>query len=171
MTPLCFLPTGNCSRMVSYSAWHRCVSYRQETFRVRFPTRHDTAVFLTDRKLFAYSFLLDMTPRWFLPTGNFSQKVSYSAWHHGGSCQQETIRVWFPIERDSNAVSYRQETFRIWFPTRHDTAVFLTDRKLLSNILTPSPQSHTMEVLWKHRLIHRICFYKNFYALLRHGTP
>lgn len=64
-----------------------------------FHARHDTAVFLTDRKLFAnsfllsvtpmlfltdrklfaYSFLLSMTPLCFMPTGNYSRIVSYSA--------------------------------------------------------------------------------------------
>ena len=32
MAPLCFLPTGNYLRRVSYSTWHYCVSLRQETF-------------------------------------------------------------------------------------------------------------------------------------------
>ena len=34
-------------------------------------------LFLTDRKLFAYGFLLDMTPLCFLLTGNYSRIVSY----------------------------------------------------------------------------------------------
>ncbi len=34
-------------------------------------------LFLTDRKIFAYSFLLDMTPLYFIPTGNYSRIVSY----------------------------------------------------------------------------------------------
>jgi hypothetical protein len=32
---------------------------------------------LADRKLFAYGFLLDMTPLCFLLTGNYSHMVSY----------------------------------------------------------------------------------------------
>ena len=36
-------------------------------------------LFLTDRKLFAYGFLLGMTPLCFLPAGNCLQVVSYSA--------------------------------------------------------------------------------------------
>ena len=35
-------------------------------------------LFLTDKKLFAYGFLLGMTPLCFIPTGNFSHMVSYS---------------------------------------------------------------------------------------------
>jgi hypothetical protein len=34
-------------------------------------------LFLTDRKLFAYGFLLGMTPLCFLLTGNYSRIVSY----------------------------------------------------------------------------------------------
>ena len=36
-------------------------------------------VFLADGKLFAKGFLLGMTPLYFIPTGNFSHMVSYSA--------------------------------------------------------------------------------------------
>ena len=36
-------------------------------------------LFLTDRELFANSFLLDMILWCFLPARNYSQKVSYSA--------------------------------------------------------------------------------------------
>ena len=98
MAPLCFLPAGNCLRIVSYSAWHYCVSLRQETFSPgdfstplemtweawqhcvscqqktvceRFPIRHGITVFLADRKLFAKGFLFDMTLLCFLPAGNF----------------------------------------------------------------------------------------------------
>ena len=100
MIPLCFMPAGNCSRIVSCPTWLHCVSHRQETFRqeisrlrfaplemtgaagrhgasyrretVRewFPTRHDAFVFHAGRKLFAHSFLSDLTPGCFLPTGN-----------------------------------------------------------------------------------------------------
>ncbi len=31
MAPMCFISIRNYSRMVSYSTWHQCVSYRQET--------------------------------------------------------------------------------------------------------------------------------------------
>ena len=72
MAPLCFLSTGNCSRKVSYSTWHHCVSYRQETVCGGFPIRHGTTVFLAGRKLFAKGFLFDMALLCFLPTGNYS---------------------------------------------------------------------------------------------------
>ena len=110
MALLCFLPTGNCLRIVSYSSWHYCVSCRQETICEGVPTRHGTVVFLADRKLFAEGFLLDMAPLCFLPTGNYSRIVSYSTWHY--------------------CVSYRQETVRERFPIRLDAIVFLTGRKL-----------------------------------------
>ena len=42
MKQRCFIVTGNCLRRVSYTAWDRSVSKRQETIRKRFPTRHDT---------------------------------------------------------------------------------------------------------------------------------
>ena len=87
---------------------------------------------MPDRKLFAYGFLSGAAAVGFIPTGSCSRKVSYSTGYYGVSCRRETVRIWFPTERDSNAVSYRQETFRIWFPARHDTAVFLADRKLFA---------------------------------------
>ncbi len=106
MALLCFLPAGNYLRMVSCSSWHHCVSYRQETICEWFPVRRYAIVFLTGRKLFAKGFLLDMAllcfiaagnffagrfldsarndmggmaTLCFLPTGNCSRKVSYSA--------------------------------------------------------------------------------------------
>ena len=57
VAPLCFLPTGNCLRRVSYSTWPHCVSCRQETVCERFPTRRGSTVFLADRKLFDGRFL------------------------------------------------------------------------------------------------------------------
>ena len=71
LTPLCFNATGNCLRIVSYSTWHYCVSYRQETICEWFPIRHSNTVFHCDRKLFAKGFLFDMAPLCFLPAGNF----------------------------------------------------------------------------------------------------
>ena len=106
----CFLPTGNFSRIVSYSTWHCGVSYRQETVCKWFPTRRGSTVFLADRKLFAKGFLLDVAPLCFLPTGNCLRRVSYSTWPHCVSCRQETV-----CER---------------FPTRRGSTVFLADRKL-----------------------------------------
>ena len=113
MTPLCFISIGNYSPIVSYPAWLHCVSSRQEAFREWFPIRHDAIAFHLNRKLFAYSFLSDMVPLCFIPTGNFSRMVSYPTWLH--------------------CVSYRQETFCEWFPVRHGTTVFHRDRKLFAN--------------------------------------
>ncbi len=112
LAPVCFIPTGNYSRMVSYPAWHCCVSYRQETGCAGFPTRHGADVFHTDRKLFAYGFLLDMASMCFIPAGNCLRRVSYPAWR----C----------------CASYRQETVCVGFPTRHGINVFHTDRKLFA---------------------------------------
>ena len=132
MAALRFLPAGNYSRRVSYSAWLYCVSYRQETIREGFPTWRGTVVFLIDRKLFTYSFptrlgtvvfladrklfakgfLLDAAPLCFLPTGNYSRRVSCSTRLHCVSCRQETIREGFPARRGS--------------------IVFLTGRKLFA---------------------------------------
>ena len=75
LAPCCFLPTRNCSRRVSHSAWLHGVLYRQETVGERFPVRLDSTVFLTHRKLFAYSFLSALAPWCFLPTGNFSRPL------------------------------------------------------------------------------------------------
>ena len=168
---MCFVSTGNCLRMVSYPAWHQCVSYRQETICVWFPVRLDTAAFHTDRKLFAYGFLFSLGRMCFIPTGNYSRMVSYSAWDRCVSYRQETGSVWFPIRLGTavfhtdrklfakgflfglrqmcfiptgnwlrmvsysawgRCVSYRQETIRVWFPVRFGTAVFHTDRKLFA---------------------------------------
>jgi hypothetical protein len=109
---LCFIPTGNCLRKVSCPAWDGCVSYRQETIRVWFPIRLDTAVLHTDRKLFAYGFLFGLAPVRFISAGNYLRMVSYPAWH----C----------------CVSYRQGTIRVWFPVRHGTDVFHISRKLFA---------------------------------------
>ena len=112
LIPQCFLPTGNCSRRVSCTTWLHSVSYRQETVREGFPIRLGSMLFLAHRKLFAYSFLSALAPWCFLPTGNCSPIVSYSAWLH--------------------AVSYRQETVRVWFPVRLGFMAFLTHRKLFA---------------------------------------
>ena len=109
---LCFIATGNCSRKVSCSTWHYCVSCRQETICEGFPVRHGNIVFQCDRKLFADSFLLDMTLLCFLSAGNYLRMVSYLTWHYFVSCRQETIRERFPI--------------------RLGTTVFLADRKLFT---------------------------------------
>ena len=56
--------------------------------------------------------LCRVTLLYFFPTGNYLQRVSYSTWHHCGSCRQETVRERFPI--------------------RLDAIVFLTGRKLFA---------------------------------------
>ena len=171
LAPWRFLPTGNCWRKVSYSTWLHGVLYRQETVGERFPVRLDSTVFLTDRKLFAYSFLSGLAPWCCLPTGNCSRIVSYSAWLHGVSYRQETVREGFPVRLGSmaflalrklfakgflsalipqcflptgncspivshsawlHAVACPQETVREGFPVRLDSMVFLTDRKLFA---------------------------------------
>ena len=93
LAPWCSLPTGNCSPIVSCPAWPHGVSYPQETVREGFPIRLGSMVLLTHRKLFAYSFLSALTPWCFLPTGNCSRRVSYSAWLHAVACPQETVRL------------------------------------------------------------------------------
>ena len=75
-----------------------------------FPTRHGTAVFHCDRKLFAKGFLFGIATLCFIATRNYLRRVSYSTWHHCVSCRQETVRERFPI--------------------RLDAIVFLTNRKL-----------------------------------------
>ena len=98
--------------MVSYSAWLHGVSYPQETVREGFPIRLGSMLLLAHRKLFAKGFLSGLAPWFSLPTGNCSRRVSYSAWLHG--------------------VSYPQETIREGFPVRLGSMVFLTDRKLFA---------------------------------------
>ena len=112
LAALRFLPAGNCLRRVSCSTWLHCVSCRQETVYEWFPVRLGGIAFLTGRKLFAYSFLLGVAPLCFLPAGNYSRRVSCSAWLHCVSCWQETIRE--------------------GFPTRLGSTVFLADRKLFA---------------------------------------
>ena len=57
----------------------QCVSYGQETGCKKFPVRLGSTVFLADRKLVAYSFLFDVAPLRFWPTGNWSRIVSCPA--------------------------------------------------------------------------------------------
>ena len=109
---MCFIPTGNWLRRVSYPAWHHGISYWQETVCVWFPIRLGTDVFRIDRKLFAYGFLSDLAPVRFILTGNWLRRVSYSTWRR--------------------CASYRQETICVWFPTRHGIKVFHTGRKLFA---------------------------------------
>ena len=171
VAPLCFLPAGNFLRRVSCSAWLHCVSCRQETVCEGFPARRDTVAFLTGRKLFTYSFLLDLALWCFLPTGNYLRRVSCSTWLHCVSYRQETVCEGFPTRRGSivfladrklfaysfllgmaplcflstgnysrrvscstwlHCVSCRQETVCEGFPTRRGSTVFLADRKLFA---------------------------------------
>ena len=118
----CCLPTGNCSRRVSYSACLHGVSCPQETVREGFPIRLGSMVFSTDRKLLAKGFLSDLNPQCFLPTGNCSRMVSCPAWLYGVSCPQETVR---------------REISRLRFAPLEMTGergsmVFLTGRKLFA---------------------------------------
>ena len=76
MAPLRFTPVGNLSQAVSCPPWLHCASPQQETFCKQFPVRHGSIVFHTNRKLFAYSFLLGMALLCFTSTGNFSPIVS-----------------------------------------------------------------------------------------------
>ena len=99
VAPLCFLPTGNFSRIVSYSTWLHCVSCRQETVCEGVPARRGSTVFLADRKLFAKGFLLGVTLWRFLPAGNYSRRVSSPAWLHCVSYRQETVYEGFPARR------------------------------------------------------------------------
>ena len=144
--------------MVSYPAWLHCVSYRQETFRVQFPIRHDAIVFHRGRKLFAYRFLSGMAPLRFIPTGNFStgdfstplemtERHGAAVFHRGRklfangfpsgiaplrfiSTGNYSRTVSYPTW--FHCVSYRQETFLEWFPIRHGSIAFHTGRKLFA---------------------------------------
>ena len=111
MAPLCFTAAGNCSRRVSYSACHHCLSPRQETVREGFPTQHGTIVFHRGRKLFAKGFLLGMSPLSFTAAGNCSRRVSYPAWHHCFSPRQETIRKGFPTLHETNGIHRGRKLF------------------------------------------------------------
>ena len=103
MAPLRFIPAGNFSQMVSYPAWCRYVSSRQEPFRpeisrLRFAPlemteRHGAIAFHLNRKLFTNGFLSGMAPLSFIQAGNYSRIVSHPAWPHCVSYRQETFRV------------------------------------------------------------------------------
>ena len=75
----CFKAAGNYMRKVSYTAWDRSVSKRQETIREGFPIRHDTKAVLSGRKLFAKGFLHGMGQKCFKAAGNYTRRVSYTA--------------------------------------------------------------------------------------------
>ena len=139
MALLCFLPTGNCLRRVSYSTWHYCASLQQETVRERFPIRHSNTVFHCDRKLFAKGFLFDLAPPCFLPTGNYSPgdfstslEMTWEAWQYCVSCRQETVCERVSCSTWYYCVSCRQETICEGVPVRHDTTVFHRDKKLFA---------------------------------------
>ena len=83
--------TPLCSARNDSRAWLHCVSYRQETVREGFPIRLGSMVFFTDRKLFAYGFLFGLALWCFLPTGNYSRRVSCTTWLHGAPYLQETF--------------------------------------------------------------------------------
>ena len=89
----------------------RDVSTRQETIRKRFPTRHDTEAAHSDGKLYAKSFLHGMTRKLSVATGNYSQKVSYTAWDRSVSPRQETICEKFLIRHDTEAVHSGRKLF------------------------------------------------------------
>ena len=65
----------------------QCVSYGQETGCKKFPVRRGSTVFLTDRKLFANSFLSGIASLCFISIGNYLRMVSYPAWLHCVSSQ------------------------------------------------------------------------------------
>ena len=126
MVPLCFIPAGNFSRMVSYPAWLHCVSYRQETFHKWFPIRHGSIAFHTGRKLSANSFPSGIAPLRFITAGNFSAgdfstplrsaRNDRTAWPHCVSSRQETFREWFPIRHGSIAFHHGRNLFAYSFP-------------------------------------------------------
>ena len=172
---LCFISVGNYLRMVSYSTWHQCVSYRQETVCVWFPIRLGTDVFHTDRKLFAYGFLFSLGRMCFIPTGNYSRMVSYPAWHHGISYRQETVCVWFPIRLGTSTFHIGrklpgEEISRLRFAAlemtgRRYTMVFHAHRKLshcptisLAHQLT-SPPAHQPTIPYPNSSSGRILFF------------
>ena len=77
---------------VSYSAWDECEANRQETVCEWFPTRRGKMGIHSGRKLFAYSFLSGMGRLHIIATGNYSRKVSYTAWGEWYSWRQDTLR-------------------------------------------------------------------------------
>ena len=141
LAPWLSLPTGNYSRKVSYPAWHYGCPYRQETVCERFPIRHGTMVILTDRKLFAKGFLSDLALWLFLPTGNYSRKVSYPAWHHGYPYRQETVCERFPIRRDTMAVLTDRKLF---------AKGFLSGMTLWLSLLTGNYSRKVSYPAWHH---------------------
>jgi len=116
MAPWYCLPTGNCWRKVSYSAWLHAVSCPQETVGKRFPVRLGSMVFLAHRKLFAKGFLFGLAPWRFLPTGNCLRRVSHSAWLHAVSCPQETVGERFPVRLGSMLFLTYKKLFAKGFP-------------------------------------------------------
>ena len=101
LAPWCFLPTVNCSPIVSCPTWLHSVSCPQETVHEGFPIRLGSMAFLAHRKLFAKGFLSDLTPWCCLPTGNYSPgdfstplcsaRNDKRTWLHGTPYPQETF--------------------------------------------------------------------------------
>ena len=97
------MAAGNYSRKVSCPAWDSGGAWRRETIRERFPILCEAVAEHDGRKLFAKGFLSGVRQRRSMAAGNYTRKVSYSAWDSGGAWRQETIRERFPIRREAVA--------------------------------------------------------------------
>ena len=101
---------------VSGGMLDQSVSTLREPLCEGFPIRHGAAVFHDGRELFAYGFLSDRVPLYFISTGNFLRMVSYSTWRHCCSSRQETVREQFPIRHDTIVPHLNRKPFAHSFP-------------------------------------------------------
>jgi hypothetical protein len=156
VTPLCLIATGNCSRKVSYPAWHHGCPYRQETVCERFPTRRDTMAIPTDRKLFAKGLLSGLAPWLSLPTGNCSQRFPIRLGTMVILTDRKLFAKGFPSDVTPwlslptgnyfrkvsypawhHGYPYRQETVCERFPIRHDTNAAHPQQETISFSYSP----------------------------------
>ena len=86
---------------------------RQETFRKEFPTLLKRCGFMPNGKLFTKGFLLRENAFVSCRTGNYLQRVSYSAETLRLHAKQETFRKGFPARHDTTGPSFPQETLGI----------------------------------------------------------
>lgn len=148
-----FLAHRKLFALVSCPTWLHGFPYPQETVRVWFPIRLGSMVFFTDRKLLAKGFLSALIPQCFLPTGNCSRRVSYSAWLHGFLYRQETVRReisglrFAPLEMTKGLGSMVLLTHRKLFPLLPPEIVLLP-RRLYFSILR-------LSIVWGRE---RCCF-------------
>ena len=75
------------------------------------PIRHENDGIHDGRKLVAKGFLSGVRRVAYIATGNYSRRVSYTAWEGWCSKRQETIREGFPVRRGKDGIHGDRKLF------------------------------------------------------------